>query len=303
MKNSDPNNAQQNGNIASRATSTRRNQEIEDWLNRNIYHPLAYRLAQKLSKTSITPNMLSLAGGLLVILAAYIYTMPNWPMTTIFALLLHMSWHVIDGADGDLARMTGKAGPLGEVIDGLSDYLSHIILYCTLAVLLTDQIGAFWAWVAALGAGASRIIQANHYEMCRRQYQWWVYGKSWLGEVPILPKNIWGHMASWCANLYMSLGKHNNKSFAYIDNRISASQNSAHAKEQIKQAAIEHLLPYLATIRLLGANYRTIILGIAMLCGSPLWYFIFEIIIINAILIYSLAQYNKAIKYFKNIMF
>jgi phosphatidylglycerophosphate synthase len=37
--------------------------------------------------------------------------------------MLHMGWHVLDGADGDLARMTGRASPQGELFDGICDYV------------------------------------------------------------------------------------------------------------------------------------------------------------------------------------
>ena len=44
--------------------------ELEDWLNGKIYHPLSMQLANVLAPTFVTPNMVSVAGGLMIVLAA-----------------------------------------------------------------------------------------------------------------------------------------------------------------------------------------------------------------------------------------
>src|SRR3546814_12098247 len=116
--------------------------------------------------------MVSVFGGFCVIAAAGAYSVPGWPLPAICGLALHLLWHVVDGADGDLARLTGKAGPMGEVVDGLSDYLSHIVLYCVLATILVPQIGFGAAWAAAVGAGVSRIVHANHSALVWRSPVW-----------------------------------------------------------------------------------------------------------------------------------
>ena len=43
-----------------------RPRELEDWLNFHLYHPLAWRLALRLAKTPLTPNMVSVGGALAI---------------------------------------------------------------------------------------------------------------------------------------------------------------------------------------------------------------------------------------------
>ena len=88
-------------------------------------------------------------------------------------------WHIVDGADGDLARMTGRASATGELVDGVCDYVGNIIMYFAFAFLPTNVWGA-WAWVLAVAAGASHIVQTNHAETQRRLYLWRAYGVPWL---------------------------------------------------------------------------------------------------------------------------
>ena len=92
--------------------------ELQDPLNLHIYHPLARRLARVLSHTPVTPNMVSVFGGLMVVAAGVIYWGMDlwgwiWPIGALSGMALHLGWHVVDGADGDLARMTGRASPIG----------------------------------------------------------------------------------------------------------------------------------------------------------------------------------------------
>ena len=38
----------------------------------------------------------------------------------------------------DLARLTGKASPTGELVDGVCDYSAHVVLYVVLAAMLVS---------------------------------------------------------------------------------------------------------------------------------------------------------------------
>lgn len=128
--------------------------ELEDVLNGQLYHPLSWRLARLLAPTPVTPDMVSAAGAAAIMLAAAAYGLIAAPWGMILGLALHMSWHVLDGADGDLARLTGKSSPHGELVDGICDYLGHIVLYVTLGTIAAGQIGS-WGWALMWAAGAS----------------------------------------------------------------------------------------------------------------------------------------------------
>jgi phosphatidylglycerophosphate synthase len=160
-----------------------RPRELQDGLNYYLYHPLAWQLARLLAKTPLTPNMVSLVGAAMVIGAGFAYAAPGWPLMALLGMALHMGWHVVDGADGDLARLTGRTSPVGEMVDGLCDYLSHLVLYVLLGGILARTEGVFGGWhagVLILIAALSHAVQSNHVEVQRRQYQYWVYSTPWL---------------------------------------------------------------------------------------------------------------------------
>jgi len=110
--------------LAGRAPPIRppRPHELEDPLNRWLYHPLSWQLARLWARTPITPNQVSVLGAGAVVAAGVCYAAPlwggpAWPLSAACGMALHLAWHVIDGSDGDLARMTGKSSPRGEMID------------------------------------------------------------------------------------------------------------------------------------------------------------------------------------------
>ncbi|NMN89234.1 MULTISPECIES: CDP-alcohol phosphatidyltransferase family protein [unclassified Novosphingobium] len=268
-----------------------RPRELQDWLNSRIYHPLSWRMAWALAPTPITPNMVSVFGAAMVVAAGIAYCQPGWPWTTLLGLVLHMSWHVVDGADGDLARLTKRSGPNGEMVDGLCDYGSHTVVYLMLGWWLQQHVSA-WCWIAVVAAGLSRIVQANHYEVQRRQYQWWAYGNAWLrqDDVPITGPG------TALARLYLLLGRALAPGGAEVDaafDRLASDPTRAGRAHDIARAHAADLLP---SWRILGANSRTILLGLAVLAGSPLYYFLFEAVLLNLVLIASIHHAGSAAK-------
>ncbi|HQS69467.1 MULTISPECIES: CDP-alcohol phosphatidyltransferase family protein [unclassified Novosphingobium] len=289
----------------------KRPRELQDGLNYHLYHPLAWRLARALAHTPLTPNMVSVFGGLLVVAAGVVYFNMDatggtwalgWPWGALLGLVLHMSWHVVDGADGDLARITGKTSPIGEMVDGICDYLSHIVLYVLLAFVLTRQIGAGAAWAWTLAAGASHIVQSNHVEVQRRFYQYWTYGVPWLNNAKDNGAGLFGSGGLFArlfepiARAYLRLAAGMTPHARQIDAAVGAAMASGDDGRlaAIRAEVAREQKPLLDFLKLLGPNPRAIVLGLAMLAGSPVWYFFYQAVVLNVLLIISVQLHNRA---------
>lgn len=260
--------------------------ELEDWLNARLYHPLAVRLARVLVPTRVTPDMVSAAGALAIMLAALAYAQVVWPWGALLGLGLHMGWHVLDGADGDLARMTGRASPHGELFDGICDYAGHIVLYITMGLIAAAQIGG-WAWVLMWAAGASRVAQQAHYEGARRQYALAVYGTPWMGNAaPAASATGRRHpfvaYYLWLTGLIVPHGAA----------MIAAARDPAR-RDPLRAAMHDRAGEWLALISPLSSNYRTLAIGAAMLAGRPQWFFAFEVVVLGAVLAVSLVRVRR----------
>jgi CDP-diacylglycerol--glycerol-3-phosphate 3-phosphatidyltransferase len=89
----------------------------------------------------ISPDALSVAGVLVLAGAWALVAGPDLPA---LAVPLILAAGVLDGLDGAVALRTGRARPLGAVVDSVADRLGDLLLG---AVLLT--LGAPAGWVAA----------------------------------------------------------------------------------------------------------------------------------------------------------
>ena len=278
----------------SAATRPIRPPELNDALNRHFYHPLAWRLARLLAATPVTPNMVSVAGGLAIVAAGLAYAGPlwgwSWPGSAAAGLALHMSWHVLDGADGDLARLTERSSPRGEMIDGLCDYAGHLVLYLLLAALLATQIG--WVgWPIMIATGVTHAIQANHVEVQRRYYLHWVHAKPWLAnERPEMRGP-----AAWLVALYLRAAGAMSPHAEVIDRAVIAAADDRSRRAALRAMIREQTAPLLRLEKVLGPNPRTIALGLSMLItGSPLAFAAYGAIGLTALLAVSVAVHNRA---------
>lgn len=93
-------------------------------------------VARVLGKTGITPNQVTIAGLLASILTAYLIA------TGLFvaggALLLFAG--ALDMADGALARLRGKATPVGALLDSTADRLAEAAVFLGLVVFYIDPL-------------------------------------------------------------------------------------------------------------------------------------------------------------------
>lgn len=276
-----------------------RPREAEDWLNRYVYHPPARRLARLLRPTGVTPNMVSVAGGLSIAAAAGAYTLVSWPAGVVLGFLLHAFWHVLDGADGELARLTGRSSPTGELIDGVCDYTGHAFLYLALAIFIFPVIG-HWAWAVGWAAGLSHAAQSNHAESQRRTYLWWAYDVPWLkhaqaaGDEVFGQRNWFSRAFAGFARGYLKLAEASDPYAAEVDALIARASGDPRRRELVARLARENGRVSLLYQKVVGANPRAPILGVAMALGSPLYYFAAEIVLLNLVLVASVRHHRAA---------
>ena len=93
----------------------------------------------------VPPDVLSVA-GVLVLVGAWALTATGRPGTAVAAVLVVLAG-VLDGLDGAVALATGRARPLGAVVDAVCDRLGDLLL---LAVLV--ELGAPPGWALAVAA-------------------------------------------------------------------------------------------------------------------------------------------------------
>jgi hypothetical protein len=273
-----------------------RPRELEDSLNYYLYHPLAARLARLLVPTGISPNAVSVGSALCLLAATWSFVMlaapANWSVGLAFMLL----WHVVDGADGDLARMTGRASATGELVDGVCDIFGNVVMYFAFAFWLDDTMGG-WAWVWAWSAGGSHVLQLNHSETQRRLYQWRVYGKPWLGmatesDDAVFRRESWfsRYFSFWAVG-YLWLSKRMTGKASPIDGALAEADAMQSARIRAIVRRNSGLSLFLE--KALGGNPKTFVIAASVALGGPYLYFMTTLIPLNLILLISLIHHKR----------
>ncbi|MCE2843016.1 MAG: CDP-alcohol phosphatidyltransferase, partial [Novosphingobium sp.] len=176
--------------------------------------------------------------------------------------------------------MTGRTSPIGEMVDGVCDYASHIVLYLILGAVLAGETGFFsgsTGWILLVVAGVSHAVQSNHVEVQRRQYQWYVYGTPWIrhshGQAgSATSKSLFGVFVSAYLNAASGMTPHALR----IDAAVDAAKGDPARLAEIAAAVRAEAPPLLFMCKVLGPNPRAIVLGLSMFAGTPLYYMIYQ---------------------------
>jgi phosphatidylglycerophosphate synthase len=151
--------------------------EIAELADVCFFHPLGSAIARLAAALRLTPTQLTVFGALVGVAGGALLYDERLGLMAFAVLILH---GIIDSADGQLARMTGRATELGKVLDGGAGYVTHAAIYLAIAagMLHRGSSGAVLIWMML--AGIATIAHAQMYEYHRTAYTSVVSG----GRVP-----------------------------------------------------------------------------------------------------------------------
>ncbi len=282
----------------------KRTGEIEEPTNRYVIHPISRALVSVLARWDVRPNAVSVAGMVLGGAAAVAYYhYARWP-AALAGFLLMVGWHVADGADGQLARLTGQTSETGKILDGLCDHVAFALVYVSLTLASAQALGA-WVWGFAALAGLSHLVQASAYEFQRQSYDFWVHGKEAARIVmpedlrrALVQKQGASRVFDGLYLAYLSL-QHR---IAGIEPALVAGLTAARRNGRGGAVAEAYRAANLGLVRrwsLLCSNYRTLAIFAACLAGSPVYFFLFEVALLNpafGVLRAAQASRNRALR-------
>jgi phosphatidylglycerophosphate synthase len=280
---------------AASSEPVRRTTEIEELTNLYFIHPVASRLVPLAARMRLSPNALTLTGMAFGLLAAFAYYRYQNPRFAVLGFVLMIAWHIMDGADGQLARLTKSQSQFGKVLDGISDSVTFLAIYTALALALARQYGA-QAYVLVLVSAVCHAIQSASYELQRQEYVRWMRGGSGS---PSRGPPARGARTSAIARPFEFLDRlfYFGLSFptADVTRKINASMSAALDRHPARAALIRErysqiFAPLVRRWSILSANYRTLGIFICALLAVPQYYFWFEILGFSALLALLIAN-------------
>ncbi len=277
----------------------KRTNEIEEFTNLHIIHPISSWLVPKFIQLNITPNMVSSMGMACGATAGFCYYHYQNPFFAVLGFILMFMWHIFDGADGQLARATHNYSEIGKVIDGVCDYVTFISVYVGISLALSLTVGTN-IWYLVIIAGLSHAVQSGAYELQRSEYDFWGKSKQ-SADLPSINKliengadrSLIGQLANQLHIGYIRM----QFAFSGVDHNFRNSIKeiltlSPEKNDEIRELYREIYAPAVNMWGILCANYRTFAIFIATISGEPIYYFWFEVIVLNLTLIF-LVQKQK----------
>jgi len=166
----------------------------DGFMARNFDRHISRAVSRGLLDTSVTPNMMTMMSSAIGLVGAAFFLVPTHVMRLTGALLIWLH-SVLDGCDGELARIRFQESPLGADIDFWGDNVVHVALFACIAIGFYRADRDVWPLIAAVAASIGTIGSAvmNYGERLekRRQPAGAAVEPAAPGLVPLLTRVEW----------------------------------------------------------------------------------------------------------------
>ncbi|MFV0470332.1 MAG: CDP-alcohol phosphatidyltransferase family protein [Dysgonomonas sp.] len=288
--------------------STLKSSDTEEPIDIYFYRPIGYRCALLCQKLGITPNVITIASMFIGVAAGVCFYFENNIWITLLGIFLLVWANTFDSVDGQLARMTKNFSKVGRILDGFAGDLWFAAIYIAICLRTMDEWG-WWIWLTAVVTGFFHSKQASIADYYRNIHLLFLKGKSGSeldssADLTKEYKSLSWNKKEWfdkiVAFFYASYtrGQENwtpdfQKMLALIKDKFGDT-----APEQFRKDFRAKSLPLMKWTNILSFNTRAIVLCLSMLIGFPWVYFVFELTVLNIILIYMISSHEKMSRQF-----
>jgi len=127
----------------------------EGWITKSINKKISFPITKYLVKTNLTPNMITLAALLIGLIGCLMLISSSWSVRIFGALLLQFN-SIIDGCDGEVARLKVASSKVGAWFDTISDdVLNNMMFVCLYVGLFQQYPNLLFLKACLLSTGAS----------------------------------------------------------------------------------------------------------------------------------------------------
>ena len=125
--------------------------DTDGFMARHVERPISLAISRRLARTAITPNEMSLI-SIAVGICAGPFFLSSRPLMQTIGALMFLAHSILDGCDGELARLKFQQSRWGGILDFWGDNVVHTVIFGSMAVGWSLSAGSLWP--LALGAGA-----------------------------------------------------------------------------------------------------------------------------------------------------
>lgn len=289
--------------------NTLKSNDTEEKIDIYFYRPIGYQIALFCAKLNITPNTVTIISIFFGVGAGVLfYFQELWINVIGMGLLIFAN--SLDSADGQLARITNNKSRLGRILDGFAGDFWFASIHIALCLRLQNEGWPVWIWVFGVGAGVSHVFQSAMADYYRNVHLFFIKGVagSELDNSIDLQKEYDENSANM--NFFMKRVAKGYLGYTKLQESCSpALQKFLKLVKQKFQTTLPKDLtenfrelnkPLMKYTNIVQFNTRVIFLFLWLAIDQSWIYFVFDLVVLNSILIYMVISQEKISKMFYN---
>ena len=293
--------------------STFKSYDTEEFLDIIFYRPLGYLFALASKRFGVSPNMVTIISIIFGVTAGHLFFYKDLTLNIIGMFFLVLA-ETLDSTDGQLARMTDFKSRFGRILDGFGGNLMFFSIYVHICLRYIAGGGTPWIFLIAVICGFSHSLQSAIADYNRNLYLYIMFdkNKSELDKLndlyPIYNKLSWRNnfVKKLMMRIYINYTKEQEIFLKRTKELFYFTQDNFNygIPETVKGKYKTLNKPLLKYHNILTTNTRMIVLFISIFTSHPEYYFLFELLILNALLVFVIFRQEKnseiLLKYIRN---
>jgi len=132
----------------------------EGFMSRHFERKVSLAISRRLAFTSVTPNAMTVV-MVLVGLAAAPFFLNASPAAQTIGSLLFLLHSILDGCDGELARLKFQESRWGGILDFWGDNVVHVAVFTCMGIGWSRAIGQGWPVLLGLSASLGTLLSTG----------------------------------------------------------------------------------------------------------------------------------------------
>lgn len=280
--------------------------ETENYIDRIFYRPIGFRIARLLRNTGVTPNMITVI-SIFVGAATGFFFYHDDLWHNIVGILFLVCANILDCVDGQLARLTGIKSKIGRILDGFAGDIWFACIYIGLALRLANETGTYWFFALALLSALSHLFQANITDYYKTLHLYFISkdkGAEFqsLEQVEAQHKQLKYGVAKFFYFLYRWYTLLQVKATPTLQ-KLLHHLHEKYGDDLPQEVRVDFRRQSKALMRyidLMTFNGRTLVMFVVVLSGTVWLYYLYEILVLNAVLAWCMKKHEQLCASFLN---
>ena len=275
-------------------------------MDRIFYRPIGVQIARLLRGTGIAPNMVTVVSIFVGAAAGFMFYYPDL-RHAIYGIFFLVCANILDCVDGQLARLTGIKSKIGRILDGFAGDIWFTCIYVAFALRLAHEYGTYWFFVPAFASGFSHLTQANLTDYYKTLHLYFISKdkgaefqsleqvKAQHKEMTYGVDKFFFFLSRWYTTLQVRMTPVLQQMLSHLHRRYGDD-----IPEPVRLDFRRQSRRLMHMIDLMTFNGRTLVMFAIVLWGEVWAYYLFEIVVLNGVLIVANRRHERMCASFLN---